>query len=77
MDYVYVILERRGEKETRYQLAAVARGPYRVVETNSRTVTIRKKNINFQRLSSSRLVVAPALQTLKELRAVVHPIMDD
>lgn len=62
--------------KTRRMLAAVAEGPYHVVDANDSTVAIEKNYINAERLSRSGFVAAPTLQTPGEAHLVKRPMMD-
>ncbi len=76
-DYVYVRVERRDEKEHRHKLAAVAEGPYRVIETKDTTVTIEKDDKSVERLSRSRVVAAPEPRMETEIQESVRPMTDE
>ena len=75
-DYVYLRVERRDENEHRHKLAAVAEGPFKVLETKGKTVVIERKDNTVERVSRDRVVHAPKPKTVKQLQEVVRPMTD-
>ncbi len=71
-DSVFLRVERRSEKDVRHKLAAVAEGPFRVVEVKDSTVVIEKPDRSVERVSRDRVVLAPARQP----PATVQKILD-
>ena len=76
-DYVYLRVERRDEREHRHKLAAVAEGPYRVIETKENTVVIERQDKSVERVSRSRVVLAPQPRTVMEIQNAVRPMTDE
>lgn len=59
-DYVYVRAEIGLEKEHRRKLAAVAEGPYRVIETKDNAVAIEKEKKSADSIFRSCIVQSQA-----------------
>ena len=76
-DHVYLRVERRDENEHRHKLAAVAEGPFKVMETHDKTVVIERNDKTIERVSRDRVALAPTPKTLEELQNVVRPMTDE
>ena len=76
-DYVYLRVERRDENEHRHKLAAVAQGPYKVIETKGKTVVIEREDNTVERVSRDRVVLAPKPRTVQEIQQAVRPMTDE
>ena len=74
---MYLRVERRDEREHRHKLAAVAEGPYRVIEVKDSNVVIEKEDNNVERVSRSRVVLAPKPKTVEEIQEDVRPMTDE
>ena len=75
-DFVYLRVERRDENETRHKLAAVAEGPYKVLEATRRTVVIERPDHSVEKVSRDRVTLAPRPRTVDEVRETIRPMTD-
>ena len=71
------VVALQDEREHRHKLAAVAEGPYRVIEAKDTTVVIEKDDRSVERVSRSRVVLAPKPRTLDEVQRSVRPMTDE
>ena len=76
-DYIYLRVERRDENETRHKLAAVADGPYRVVEATPLTVVIERPYQTVERVSRDRVTLAPLPRSVEEIQEAIRPMTDE
>ena len=73
-DHVFLRVERKNLHDHRHKLAAVAEGPFRVKEAKDDTVVIEKPDRTVERVSRSRVVLAPKPATVREVDAILRPI---
>ena len=76
-DWVFLRVERRDEREHRHKLAAVADGPYKVNSTHGGTVVIQRPDNSVERVSRSRVVLAPQPRTVNEIQNAIRPLTDE
>lgn len=50
-NYVYLRVKRHNENEHRHKLAAMAAGPYPILEVKSKTVVIKREDETVERIS--------------------------
>ena len=67
-DYVYLRVDRRDEKEHWHKLAAVAEGPFKVLDTHDKTVVIEKDDKTIERVSHDRLAFASTFRRCTSAR---------
>lgn len=73
-DNVYLRVERRNEDEHRHKLAAVAEGPYPVLDVKGKTVVIQRRDNTVERVSRDRVINAPAPRTAEEIERITRPM---
>ena len=73
-DHVYLRVERKNAKDHRHKLAPVAEGPYRVSKSEGNTVVIELDDRSVERVSRSRVVLAPKPQTSQEAQDLLRPV---
>ena len=74
-DYVYLRVERKDPTEHRHKLAAIAEGPYRVTKADDATVVIERPDRSVEKVSRSRVVLAPKPTTDEEMKEILKPPM--
>ena len=73
--YVFLRTEKKDNKDSRHKLAPLAEGPYLVkeVDVDSKTVVIEYGDHTVERVSRSRVVLAPKRLTPAQLQNVIRP----
>ena len=72
-DYVYLRVERKNPKDHRHKLAPVVEGPFRVTKATGNTATIERKDRSVEKVSRSRVVLAPRPPTNQEVQDILRP----
>ena len=76
-DFVYLRVERKNAADHRHKLAPVAEGPFRVTKTTGNTVVIERADRSVERVSRSRVVLAPKPLTEAEMEQTLQPTLVD
>ncbi len=71
-DSVFLRVERRSEKDVRHKLAAVADGPFKVIEVDTKTVVIEKPDKTVERVSRDRVVLAPERRSSEQIKTTLQ-----
>lgn len=58
-DYMYLSLQQKKRTDNRHKLALVAEGRYKVTKVDKNTVLIKKTYLSVEKLTRSRVVLAP------------------
>ena len=58
-------------------MAALAEGPFKVLETKGKTVVIEREDKTIERVSRDRVVYAPKPRTVQEIQQAVQPLTDE
>ena len=76
-DFVYQRVERCDEAETWHKIAPISKGPYLVtsVDKQSKTVVIEYDDRAVEKVSRSRLVLAPRRMTPEKIQEVMPPAL--
>ena len=72
-DHVYLRVERRNPDEHRQKLAPIAEGPYKVNKTDEHTIVIERPKRTVDKVSRSRVVLAPTPKTDEEMQEILKP----
>ena len=76
-NWFYLRVERRDEREHRHKLAAVAEGPYKVLDIRGSTVVIERQDKSIEIVSRSRVVLAPQPRITQEIQDSTRPMTDE
>jgi len=72
-DYVFLRVERKNPKDHRHKLAPIAEGPFLVTKTDKNTVVIERSDRSVEKVSRSRVVLAPKPKTKEEVKEILRP----
>ena len=75
-DSVFLRIEKRDDSQTHHKSAPLAEGPLKVIEANSRVVTIERTDGTIERVSRDRLILAPPAHTEDSTIETVRPMKD-
>ena len=74
---MFLRIEKRDDNQTRHKLAALAEGPFKVVNAVSRVITIERADGSIEKVSRDRVVLAPPVWEEAEIANAVRPMTDD
>lgn len=74
---MYLRIEQKNTKYHRQKLVTIVEGSYNVTKVENNTVFIEKTNQSVEKVSRSRLVLAPKPETNKEAEEILKPIFID
>lgn len=70
-DYVYLRVERKDPNEHRHKLPPIAKGPWKVIKVDDKTVVIEKTDR--LKVSHLRILLAPEPKSKKEMESIFKP----
>ena len=73
-DSVFVRREIRDDNLTRHKFAPLADGPFKVVKSDNRVVTIERPDGTVERMSRDRVTVAPPIQDPDTVTDTLRPM---
>ena len=76
-DSVFVRREIRDDNLTRHKFAPLADGPFKVVKSDNRVVTIERPDGTVERMSRDRVTIAPPVQEPDEIADKLRPMTDE
>ena len=72
-DYVFLWVELKNSKDHRHNIAPIAEGPFLVTKKDKNTVVIERSDRSVEKVSRSRVVLAPKPKTKEEVKEILRP----